>query len=94
MATLNAARALQWDKEIGSLLPGKAADVVAVDLSTLETQPCYDAASHLWHAAGRENVTHVWVNGVRLLDNRTLTKMDLPAIRAKAAAWGERFRYH
>ncbi len=94
MATLNAAKALQWDQQIGSLLPGKAADLVAVDLSAIETQPCYDPASHLWHAAGRENVTDVWVNGKRLLDNRMLTQMDLAAIKAKAATWGERFRNH
>jgi 5-methylthioadenosine/S-adenosylhomocysteine deaminase len=94
MATLNGARALQWDQLIGSLVAGKAADMVAVNLGTLETQPCYDPASHLWHAAGREHVTHVWVDGELLLDNGTLTRMDINAIRANAATWGERFRQH
>ncbi len=94
MATLNGAKALQWDDVIGSMLPGKAADLVAVDLGALETQPCYDPASHLWHAAGRENVSHVWINGELLLDNRVLTRIDLPSLVAKAATWGERFRVH
>lgn len=94
MATLNGARALQWDRVIGSLKSGKAADMVAVDLSSIETLPCYDPASHLWHAAGREQVSHVWVDGELLLDNRTLTRMDIDAIRAKASTWGERFRVH
>ncbi len=94
MATLNGAKALQWDSTIGSLVPGKDADIVAVNLGALETQPCYDAASHLWHAAGRENVTHVWVAGELLLDNRVLTKTDIEALKAKAATWGERFRKH
>ena len=92
MATLNGARALQWDTEIGSLLPGKAADIVAVDLGSIETQPCYDPASHLWHAAGREHVTHVWVAGKLLLDARQLTSIDVAALKVKTATWGERFR--
>jgi 5-methylthioadenosine/S-adenosylhomocysteine deaminase len=94
MATLNGAKALQWDKEIGSLLPGKAADIVAINLNEIETQPCYDPASHLWHAASRENVSHVWVAGELLLDNRRLTTIDIDALKAKAGAWGERFRLH
>lgn len=94
MATLNGAKALQWDRVIGSLKPGKAADIVAVDLSSIETTPCYDPASHLWHAAGREHVTHVWVDGELLVDNRALTTLDIDAIRAKSATWGERFRVH
>jgi 5-methylthioadenosine/S-adenosylhomocysteine deaminase len=94
MATLNGAKALQWDRVIGSLKPGKAADIVAVDLNSIETTPCYDPVSHLWHAAGREHVTHVWVDGELLLDNRVLTTMDLEAIRAESATWGERFRVH
>ena len=92
MATLNGAKALQWDRVIGSLKPGKAADIVAVDLGSIETTPCYDPASHLWHAAGREHVTHVWVDGELLVDNRALTTLDIDAIRAKSATWGERFR--
>ena len=94
MATLNGARALQWDQLIGSLVPGKAADMVAVNLGAIETLPCYDPASHIWHAAGRENVTHVWVDGELLLDKGTLTRVDINAIRANAATWGERFRQH
>jgi 5-methylthioadenosine/S-adenosylhomocysteine deaminase len=92
MATLNAAKALAWDDEIGSLLPGKAADLAAVDLSSLETSPCYDPESHLLHAASREHVSHVWVNGELLLANGTLTRVDAGAIRAKASVWQERFR--
>lgn len=87
MATLNGARALGLDAEIGSLLPGKAADVVALDLSGLETAPCYDVISHLVYAAGRENVSHVWVNGELLLDERRLTTLDTRDLAAKTAFW-------
>lgn len=87
MATLNGARALGLDAKIGSLLPGKAADIVALDLSGLETAPCYDVVSHLVYAAGRENVSHVWVNGELLLDERRLSTLDSRDLAAKAAFW-------
>lgn len=91
MATLNAAKALGWQDEIGSLVAGKAADMTAIDLSSIETQPVYDPVSHLFHAAGRENVTHVWVNGELLLDNRVLKRQDTSELKAKAAIWQKRF---
>ena len=87
MATLNGARALGLDGVTGSLLPGKAADIVAVNLSALETLPCYDVVSHLVYAAARENVSHVWVNGQLLLDERRLTTLDARDLAAKAAFW-------
>lgn len=94
MATINAAKALGWDDEIGSLKPGKAADMVALDFSALETQPVYDPVSHLWHAAGREQVTHTWVAGELLMDNRVLTHVDENELRHKAAMWQAKFRQH
>jgi 5-methylthioadenosine/S-adenosylhomocysteine deaminase len=94
MATLNCAKALTWDTEIGSLLPGKLADLAAVDMASIETQPCYDPTSHLFHAAGRENVSHVWVNGELLLDNRVLSRLDEKELKAKAALWHDRLRLH
>jgi len=94
MATLNAATALGWENEIGSIVAGKAADLVAIDLSSVETQPVYDAASHLFHAASREHVSHVWVGGELLLDNRNLTRLDLDELKAKAGLWQQRFAEH
>jgi len=60
MATLDAARALNLDDRIGSIVPGKRADLVAVDLHALSSQPVFDPVSHLVYVAGREDVTHVW----------------------------------
>lgn len=71
MATLEGARALGLDDEIGSLLPGKAADLCALRLSDWELQPCFDPVSHLVYVAGREQVSHVWVAGkLRIRDSR------------------------
>ncbi|MFN2348157.1 MAG: TRZ/ATZ family hydrolase [Thioalkalivibrio sp.] len=90
MATLNGARALGLGEEIGSLEPGKAADVVAVYLGDIESQPVYHPLSHLVYASGRHQVSHVWVAGKALLRDRELTTLDLDAIRARAALWQER----
>jgi 5-methylthioadenosine/S-adenosylhomocysteine deaminase len=62
-ATLGGARALGLSARIGSIEPGKRADLVAVALRGPELAPCYDPVSHLVYAAGREHVTHVWVDG-------------------------------
>lgn len=90
MATLGGAEALGMADLIGSLEVGKRADLVAVDLSDLETEPCYDPVSHLVYAAGREQVSDVWVDGRRVLENRRLTTLDPQEIKAKARWWRER----
>jgi 5-methylthioadenosine/S-adenosylhomocysteine deaminase len=89
MATLNGAKALGLDSVIGSLLPGKAADITAVDFSSLELAPCYDPISHLVYAAGREHVSHVWVNGKMLLNQCELTTLDKQEILRRAGFWRE-----
>ena len=92
MATLNAARALGLDQRIGSLVPGKAADLCAVSLDALELSPCYDPVSHLIYAAGREHVSDVWVNGQHRVANGTLVNMSEPEIKSRAATWRARIR--
>ena len=63
MATINGARALKLEDKIGSIEIGKIADLIAIDLSGFNVQPCYDPISHLVYVAGREQVSHCWVNG-------------------------------
>jgi 5-methylthioadenosine/S-adenosylhomocysteine deaminase len=70
-ATLGGAAALGLEARIGSLLPGKAADLAAVRISGPELSPCYDPLSHLVYAAGREHVSDVWVAGRQLLRDGT-----------------------
>jgi 5-methylthioadenosine/S-adenosylhomocysteine deaminase len=86
-ATLDAARALNLDDRIGSIVPGKRADLVAVDLAALSSQPVFDPISHLVHVAGREYVTHVWVDGALKLNNRRLAGLDADDLAARAAYW-------
>lgn len=90
MATINAARALGIDGRTGSLVPGKRADITAIDFSAPELSPCYDPASHVIYAAGREHVSHVWVDGELLLEHGRLTHIDNAELARKAAYWRER----
>ncbi len=90
MATLHGARALGLEEEIGSLVPGKWADLAAVNLETVETTPLYDPVSHLVYAAGRDQVTHLWVAGKALMTERRLLTLDETAIRNEACKWADR----
>ncbi|MCF3191609.1 TRZ/ATZ family hydrolase [Pseudomonas bubulae] len=94
MATLNGARALGIDSDTGSIEIGKAADLVAFDLSGLAQQPVYDPVSQLIYATGRDCVKHVWVAGKQLLEDRHLTRLDEQQLCATARAWGERISGH
>ena len=90
LATLGSARALGLDATIGSIVPGKWADLVAVALSSPETQPCFDPLSHLVYACGREHVTDVWVAGEAVVAGRQLTRIDPGELEKRAALWQNR----
>lgn len=95
-ATLGAARALGLDARIGSIERGKEADLTGLDLSAIETQPCYDVISQVVHSAGRENVTHVWVAGQAALVERAIASADgarvAEEILRAAAPWHNQVR--
>jgi 5-methylthioadenosine/S-adenosylhomocysteine deaminase len=87
MATIEGARALGLDNNIGSLLPGKAADLFALRLDEWDLQPCYDPVSHLVYAAGREQVTHVWVAGKLRIKDTNPVDSPLPALLRSTNLW-------
>ncbi len=86
-ATLGGAIALGLEERIGSIIPGKSADLAAVGFDSLELQPAYDVVSHLVYACGREHVTDVWVGGERVLQDRMLTRLDLADLQGRALLW-------
>ncbi len=90
MATLDGARALGLDSEIGSLIPGKAADIIAVDCSTPETQPMYHLISQLIYVTSRQQVSDVWVAGQRRLADRQVIGAESESIIAAAWAWSRK----
>ena len=92
MATLNGAQALGLGDRIGSLLPGKEADLICVDLSRPASQPVHSPISQLVYATSRDQVTDVWVAGRQLLNGGQPTVADSDGILARAAAWGDQLR--
>ena len=90
MATINGAKALGIDHITGSLTKGKAADVIAINLDTIESQPLYDPVSHIVYAANRNQVTDVWVAGKQLLNNRELTSIEEKSVLSKSRDWQEK----
>jgi 5-methylthioadenosine/S-adenosylhomocysteine deaminase len=90
MATINGARALNRADEIGSLAPGKAADLVCVRLDDILQQPILDPLAALVYSAARNDVTDVWVAGEHLVAGGEHTRLDTGAVAAAARQWGER----
>jgi 5-methylthioadenosine/S-adenosylhomocysteine deaminase len=86
-ATLGGACAMGWDEEIGSLVPGKSADVIAVALDEIESTPFYHVVSQLVYAGNRRDVSDVWIAGVRKLADRRLLEQDTAELRERAARW-------
>ncbi len=92
--TLDAAAALGLDGRIGSIEPGKRADLVAVDLSAPELLPVFDPVSQLVYAAGREHVRHVWIDGRHVVQNQQLThegaRSTVSEVVGRTALWHNR----
>ncbi|MHC9085855.1 TRZ/ATZ family hydrolase [Luteimonas sp. RIT-PG2_3] len=89
-ATLGGAKAIGFDHLVGSIEPGKQADLVCVDLSALETQPLHHVVSQLIYATGRHQVSDVWIAGKPKLRDRVLVDIDPQAVVANARQWRER----
>ncbi len=90
MATLNGAKALGLDHKIGSLEKGKQADIIAINMNHLFTQPIYNPMSHLVYCANRLQVSDVWVAGKQLLDKGEFTQLDVEKTIADANQWAKK----
>ena len=92
MATLHGARALGLEDEIGSLVVGKQADLVAVDFSDPRLHPVYHPISQLIYAASRDYVSDVWIAGKQVVTRGVVNGVDPAQMRANAMRWGETIR--
>lgn len=92
MATLNGARALGMDENIGSIEVGKLADLVAVDFSATSMLPCYDPVSHLVYVAGREHVSHTWVAGELRYERGVHDSIEQSELKEIATLWQARLK--
>jgi len=82
MATIDGARALGLESEIGSLEAGKAADMIAIDLSSTGYSETPDFETLLVYSGSGRDVRHVWVAGEQLVRDRALTRRPYHAIRS------------
>ncbi len=84
MATIDGARALGLDRQIGSLEVGKRADLIAVRTSSARVQPWHDDAANLVYAARGSDVSAVWIDGEQLLREGKPTRLDAGTALSKA----------
>jgi len=92
IATRSGAAALGLEDEIGSLEPGKWADLCCIDLSGPGTQPVYDPLAQLVFSGGRDLVTDVWVAGRHLLVDRNYSRLDWSTLAARANIWAAKLK--
>ena len=92
MATLEGARVLGLDKEIGSLEPGKRADMIVVSMSSARQTPLYDPVSHLVYVTRGDDVRSTIVNGRFVMRDRRVLTMNETAVLDEARAWAEKVR--
>lgn len=91
-ATTDGSRSLGLGKQVGALVPGMRADIIAIRLDALNTAPAADLPSLLTHAARPDNVSLVLIDGVVHKRDGRLVRIDLPAIKAQATASIKRIR--
>ncbi|MDJ0919308.1 MAG: TRZ/ATZ family hydrolase [Woeseiaceae bacterium] len=90
MATAEAAASLGLESELGSIEPGKWADIACVDLNRRHSQPVYDPVSQLVYTARADQVSDVWVAGKQVVASGSLTDVDEEQIHARCNEWQQR----
>ena len=90
MATINGAKALGLEKQIGSLEAGKYADVIAIDMNAVNQLPLFNPVSQLVYSDVSNQVNHLWVAGKHLVKDRTLISLDIDRVKQNANDWQAR----
>ncbi len=92
MATIGGARAMGMERQIGSLEPGKRADVIIVSMNRARQTPMYDPVSHLVYVTRGDDVQTTIVHGKVLMRDRRVLTVDEPAVLNEARQWAEKVR--
>ncbi len=92
MATIDGARALGMEKEIGSIEPGKRADLVFVSTSEPHAVPLYNVYSALVYSLKGSDVQHVVINGKLVVRSRQVLTVNPSVVLGAARKWQERIR--
>ena len=92
MATINGAKALGKEDQIGSIKVGKQADLISIDLNEIASAPVYDPISHIVYTATRQQVDHVWVAGNLQVKNKQLCHMNETQLVELAQQWADKIQ--
>ena len=92
MATINGAKALGLDSEIGSIEINKKADIVAINLNSIENQPVFNPLSTLVYSSSRSDINYVWINGIIKLKDKNLVNIDEDLIIQLAKKWQRKLK--
>ena len=92
MATMGGARVLGAENKIGSLEPGKKADLIVLDMNQPHLTPLYTIPSHMVYAARGADVVHSVINGNIVMQNRELKTLDEKAILADMMSMGKQIK--
>jgi 5-methylthioadenosine/S-adenosylhomocysteine deaminase len=90
MSTINGARALGLGDRIGSIEAGKCADLIAINMADLNTQPLNHTVAQVVYAVNNRQVSHVWIDGVMQLREFEFCNLDQNAISRKARDWSQK----
>ena len=89
--TINAAKSLGIENKIGSLEMNKAADLIAINFNDIISQPIFKPVSHIVHAIDRENISHSWVNGKCIMEDKNVLTIDENLINQKVQRFVKKF---
>ena len=89
MATINGAKAIGMDKEIGSLEPGKKADVIVIDMHRPEWYPNFSEVQNLVYSASGDAVETVYIDGKLIMDKRKVLTVNEDEVLERCAVLGE-----
>lgn len=87
MATINGARALGWESQIGSIETGKYADIIALEIDPIQQHPLYNSPVQLLGSTQGHQVSHSWVAGKPLMSEKKLLTLDEQNLSNLATHW-------
>jgi len=92
LATIGSARAVGMDASLGSIEPGKRADLIAVSMGAPRQTPIYDVVSHLVYTTRGDDVQTMIVNGTVLMKDRQVRTLDRSAVISEAKQFAEKVK--
>ncbi len=91
-ATINGARSINREMEIGSLEKGKLADIILISLDDITNIPVYNYYSHLVYVINRESVRTVIINGKIVMENKEFKTINIDRVKQTALSFAQKLK--